>query len=48
MESGRFTTINELAATEKIDSSGVSRVLRLTLLPPDIVEVALDGCRRRR
>jgi hypothetical protein len=43
LEAGRFATINELAATEKINSSYVSRVLRLTLLAPDIVEVILDG-----
>jgi hypothetical protein len=43
MESGRFATINELAATDKINSSYVSRVLRLTLLAPDLVEAILDG-----
>ena len=43
MEAGRFGTINELAAAEKINSSYVSRVLRLTLLAPDIVEAILDG-----
>ena len=43
LESGRFSTINELAEAEKINPSYVSRVLRLTLLAPDIVEVILDG-----
>jgi hypothetical protein len=43
MEAGRYGTINELAAAEKINSSYVSRVLRLTLLAPDIVETILDG-----
>jgi len=43
METGRYGTINELAAAEKINSSYVSRVLRLTLLAPDIVEAILDG-----
>ena len=43
LESGRFATISELAAAEKINSSYVSRVLRLTLLAPDIVEAILDG-----
>jgi hypothetical protein len=43
LESGRFATINELAAAEKINSSYVSRVLRLTLLAPDIIEAILDG-----
>ncbi|WP_372625033.1 hypothetical protein [Falsiroseomonas sp.] len=46
LESGRFSTINELAAAEKINSSDVSRVLRLTLLAPDIVEAILDGRQR--
>ena len=43
LETGSFATINELAAAEKINSSYVSRVLRLTLLAPDIVETILDG-----
>ena len=43
LEAGRFATINELATAEKINSSYVSRVLRLTLLAPDIVEAILDG-----
>jgi hypothetical protein len=43
LESGRFATIHELAAAEKINPSYVSRVLRLTLLAPDIVEAILDG-----
>lgn len=43
LETGRFATINELAAAEKINSSYVSRVLRLTLLAPHIVEAILDG-----
>ena len=43
LETGRFATVKELAAAEKINSSYVSRVLRLTLLAPDIVEAILDG-----
>jgi len=43
MQSGRFGTIDELAAAEKINLSYVSRLLRLTLLAPDIVEAILDG-----
>ena len=43
LESGRFGTIDELAAAEKINSSYVSRLLRLALLAPDIVEAILDG-----
>ena len=43
LEAGRFATIDELAKAETINSSYVSRVLRLTLLAPDIVEAILDG-----
>ncbi len=43
IETGRYGTIDELAAAEKINSSYVSRVLRLTLLAPDIAEAILDG-----
>ena len=43
LESGQFATIKDLAAAERINSSYVSRVLRLTLLAPDIVEAILDG-----
>ena len=43
LEAGRYATINEIAAAEKINSSYVSRMLRLTLLAPDIVEAILDG-----
>ena len=43
LETGRFGTNDELAAAEKINSSYVSQLLRLTLLAPDIVEAILDG-----
>jgi hypothetical protein len=43
METGRYGTINELAAAENINSSYVSRLLRLTLLVPELVEAILDG-----
>ena len=43
LETGRYATIDELAAAEKINASYVSRILRLTLLAPDIVEAILDG-----
>ena len=43
LERGRYATIDELAAAEKINASYVSRILRLTLLAPDIVEAILDG-----
>ena len=43
LETGRFATITELAAAEKINASYVSRILRLALLAPDVVEAILDG-----
>ena len=43
LESGRHGSAAELAAAEKINPSYVSRVLRLTLLAPDIVEAIVDG-----
>ena len=43
LETGRYATIGEIAAVEKINDSFVSRLLRLTLLAPDIVEAILDG-----
>lgn len=43
LESGEFTTIAELAEREGIAPSYMTRVLRLTLLAPDIVGAILDG-----
>jgi hypothetical protein len=43
LETGVYGTIDEIAAAEKINDSYVSRVLRLTLLAPDIVQLILDG-----
>ena len=43
LESGEFATIAELAEHEGIAPSYMTRVLRLTLLAPDIVEAILDG-----
>jgi hypothetical protein len=43
LESGEFATIAELAEREGIAASYMTRVLRLTLLAPDIVEAILDG-----
>lgn len=43
LESGEYATIREIATAEKINESYVGRVLRLTLLAPEIVESTLDG-----
>lgn len=43
LESGEFTTIAELADRDGIAPSYMTRVLRLTLLAPCIVEAILDG-----
>jgi hypothetical protein len=43
LESGEYGTIADLADAERISRSYVCRVLRLTLLAPDIVERILDG-----
>ena len=43
LETGAFATIEDIAAAENINPSYVSRVLRLTLLAPEIVEAILAG-----
>lgn len=43
LETGQYTGLTELAVAEKINRSYVSRVLRLTLLAPNIVEAILEG-----
>ncbi len=43
LETGVYGTVGELAAAERINPSYVSRVLRLTLLAPEIVEAILNG-----
>ena len=46
LESGEFASIAELAEREGIASSYMTRILRLTLLAPDIIEAILDGTQR--
>jgi hypothetical protein len=43
LESGDHVSPTELAKAEKINLSYLCRVLRLTLLAPDLVEALLDG-----
>jgi hypothetical protein len=44
LEEGRFASVRELAEAERVSLSYISRILRLTLLAPEIVERILDGC----
>ena len=43
LDSGEYATVAELARGEKVNPSYASRVLRLTLLAPTVVEAVLDG-----
>jgi hypothetical protein len=43
IETGRYTSAAELSRAERINESYLCRVLRLTLLAPDIVEAILNG-----
>lgn len=43
LEAGVHSTVEDIAAAEKINASYVSRVLRLTLLAPALIEAILDG-----
>jgi hypothetical protein len=43
LDQGVYSSLAELAGAERINQSYVSRVLRLTLLAPEIVEHILDA-----
>lgn len=43
LEDGTYRSAAEIGEAEKVDPSFVNRLLRLTLLAPDIKEVILDG-----
>jgi hypothetical protein len=43
LEGGEYGSLTELAKAEKISLSYLCRVLRLTLLAPDVTEAFLDG-----
>jgi hypothetical protein len=43
LDEGRYASISEMAAAEKIERGYLGSLLRLTLLAPDIVEAILDG-----
>src|SRR5512143_2293246 len=43
LENGKYRSAGELAEAENIDRSFINRLLRLTLLAPDIQETIIDG-----
>jgi len=45
LENGAFASLRDLADAEKISPTYISRLLRLTLLSPEIVQQVLDGKR---
>jgi len=43
LDEGRYASITELAAAEKLDRGYLGGLLKLTLLAPDIIESVIDG-----
>ena len=43
LENGTYATIAEIAEAENINETYVGRVLRLTLLSPEIIEMVIAG-----
>jgi len=43
LEAGRYGSVRELALDVGVDNSYLARLLRLTLLAPDIIEAIIDG-----
>ena len=43
LESGDYATLRELAKAEGLDPAYLSRVLKLTLLAPELVEATVNG-----
>ncbi len=43
LNEGRYASISEMAAAERIERGYLGTLLRLALLAPDIVEAILDG-----
>jgi hypothetical protein len=48
LDEGRYTSISEMAAAERIERGYLGTLLRLTLLAPDVIEAILDGRRPRK
>ena len=43
LENGTYSCADEIAKAERIDASFISRIIRLTQLAPDIVDMILEG-----
>ncbi len=43
LDEGRYASISEMAAAERLERGYLGSLLRLTLLAPDIVSTILDG-----
>ena len=43
LDEGRYVSISEMAAAERVERGYLGSLLRLTLLGPDLVEEILDG-----
>jgi hypothetical protein len=43
LENGTYRCLDEIAKAERIGTSYVSRIIRLALLAPDVVDAILDG-----
>lgn len=43
LENGTYSCLDEIARAERIGASFVSRIIRLSLLAPDIVDAILEG-----
>jgi hypothetical protein len=43
LENGEYASAAELAKAEKVNDPYVSRILRLTLLAPELIEAIVDG-----
>jgi hypothetical protein len=48
LESGEYSTIEELAGANNVDRTYVSRLLQLTALAPELVNILLAGDDRER
>jgi hypothetical protein len=43
LDEGVYTSVSEIGEAENISKSYVSRILRLALVAPDLVETILEG-----